>query len=459
MNAHDARHIVHSSKIRFTSLMTGFLPPEFDQRRLLHDEVHARPVGQAPHPVVVFCLAVVNREVSREQELEHLGKLNPGTDIEQIAGNFARMRLANGEVKWERHTEFTRYTIVLPMVSDQTPSVSSPIVWLAHVRESQAPFAPWLASVPGQTLAAIEVTVLVATEDVLTQGLSFGRDWFGESTLLTSSLGNKGHSLLLTDFRVQADGVERMLVLTPAHTSPARVGRTAHRLIEMEIYRLMALQGLPVAKALGAQLSAAENGLAVIAREVESGTSQDHEMLHDLASLAATIERANADHNYRFSATAAYHDIVLQRIKELRETPVSGIQTVGEFIERRLGPAMATVDATAKRLESLSERVSRVSDLLRTRVNIMTEQQNQQLLEKLTRGQALQLKLQQTVEGLSIAAISYYVVSLVYYLAKAGKSAGMLPVSPEVVAGVAIAPVVIGVWQVVRRIHRAIAKD
>ena len=435
------------------------LPADFSDRRLLHDEIHARPVGQAPHPVVVFCLAVLNRDVSRDDELEHLAKLNPGADIDQVAGNFARMRLANGEIKWERHTEFTRYTMVLPLVAGSDVPSCPAVVWLAQVREIQAPLAPWLAGVPGQTIAAIEVTALVTVDDVLEQGVSFGRAWFGESTLLTSRLGTQGHSLVLTDFRIQNDGVERLLVLTPAQTSAARVGRTAHRLIEMEIYRLMALRGLPVAKALGAQLSAAENALAAIAREVENGASQDHEMLHDLAELAATIERANADHNYRFSATAAYHDIVLQRIKELRETPVSGIQTVGEFIERRLGPAMATVDATAKRLDSLSERVSRVSDLLRTRVNIMTEQQNQQLLEKLTRGQALQLKLQQTVEGLSIAAISYYVVSLVYYLAKAGKSAGVLSVSPEVVAGVAIVPTVIGVWQVVRRIHRAIAKD
>jgi len=439
--------------------MTSFLPPEFSDRRRLHDEVHARPVGQAPHPVVVFCLAVLNKDISRAQELEHLAKLNPGAEVEQVAGNFARVRLANGDIKWERHTEFTRYTIVLPMTAGDSQQSCGPVVWLAQVRECQAPYAPWLAAVPGQTLAAVEVTVLVTAGDVLEQGLSFGHDWFGDSTLLTSKLGTQGHSLVTTDFRIQADGVERMLVLTTAQTSPGRVGRTAHRLIEMEIYRLMALKGLPVAKALGAQLSAAENELATIAREVESSSSQDHELLHDLASLAAAIERANADHNYRFSATAAYHDIVLQRIKELRETPAPGIQTVGEFIERRLEPAMATVDATAKRLESLSRRVSRVSDLLRTRVNIMTEQQNQQLLEKLTRGQALQLKLQQTVEGLSIAAISYYVVSLVFYLAKAGQSAGWLPVSPEVVAGVAILPTVVGVWLVVRRIHRAIAKD
>lgn len=442
------------------SLSTANLPPEHPDRHLLHDEIHARPVGQAPHPVVVFCLAVLNEGVSREAELEHLAKLNAGADAGQTEGtrgSFARVRLASGEIKWERHTEYTRYTIVLPMTGNTTAH-TNPVVWLAQVRAALAPYQQWFAHAPGQTIAAVEVTVLETTDDVLAQGSEFGPAWFGESTLLTSRLGTQGHSLVLTDFRVQHDGVERILVLTPADTSPARVGRTAHRLIEIEIYRLMALKGLPIAKALSPQLSAAENQLATIAREVESGTSQDHELLHDLASLAATIERANADHNYRFSATVAYHDIVLQRIKELRETPVSGIQTVGEFIERRLGPAMATVVATAARLDSLSERVSRVSDLLRTRVNIMTEQQNQQLLEKLTRGQALQLKLQQTVEGLSIAAISYYVVSLIYYLAKAGKTAGWLPFSPDVVAGVAIAPTVLVVWQIVRRIHRSITK-
>ncbi|MFO7747820.1 MAG: hypothetical protein R6V42_08435 [Orrella sp.] len=44
-------------------------------------------------------------------------------------------------------------------------------------------------------------------------------------------------------------------------------------------------------------------------------------------------------------------------------------------------------------------------------------------------------------------------------MAKAGKSAGVLPVSPEIVSGVAIAPVAVGVWQFERRIHRAIAKE
>ena len=121
-------------------------------------------------------------------------------------------------------------------------------------------------------------------------------------------------------------------------------------------------------------------------------------------------------------------------------------------MQRRLSPAIATVEATVQRMSYLSARVSRASALLRTRVDILTEAQNQQLLEKLTRGQELQLRLQSTVEGLSIAAISYYVVSLLLYLAKAGKAAG-LPIHPELAAGVMIPVVLWVVWRATRRIH------
>jgi uncharacterized membrane-anchored protein len=145
--------------------------------------------------------------------------------------------------------------------------------------------------------------------------------------------------------------------------------------------------------------------------------------------------------------------LVSQRLTELRERPISGTQTLGEFMQRRLSPAMATVQATEKRLASLAERVSRTSALLRTRVDIATEAQNQVLLEKLTKGQALQLRLQSTVEGLSIAAISYYVISLLMYVAKALTAAGM-PLQPEVTVGVLVPLVFWGVWKSVQRIHK-----
>jgi uncharacterized membrane-anchored protein len=243
-----------------------------------------------------------------------------------------------------------------------------------------------------------------------------------------------------------------MLVLAPDGTTEARAGRISQRLLELETYRLMALRGLPVAKNLSAMLSAAETQLADITGLLESKGETDQALLDLLVSLAARIERATAEHGFRFSATRAYDTLVSQRLAELRERPISGTQTLGEFMQRRLSPAMATVQATEKRLASLAERVSRSSALLRTRVDIATEAQNQVLLEKLTKGQALQLRLQSTVEGLSIAAISYYVVSLLLYGAKALHAAGM-PIQPEVAVGVLVPLVLWGVWRTTRKIH------
>lgn len=148
--------------------------------------------------------------------------------------------------------------------------------------------------------------------------------------------------------------------------------------------------------------------------------------------------------------------IVEQRLAELHEGKVAGTQTLGEFMQRRLSPAIATVDATAQRLAGLSQRISRASALLRTRVDIATEAQNQQLLAQLGEGQRTQLRMQATVEGLSLAAITYYVVSLVLYGAKALKAEGWLPVSPELAAGAAIPLVLLAVWHTTRRIHRKI---
>jgi len=275
--------------------------------------------------------------------------------------------------------------------------------------------------------------------------------WFGDRAVIASQLGN-GHSWAVTDFQINADGFERMLVIAAPGTSESRAGRISQRLMELEIYRLMALRGLPVAKQLAPMLAEAEGALADITAQLENKSASDQQLLDTLVSLAARVERATAEHSYRFSATRAYDTLVGQRLSELREKPIPGTQTLGEFMQRRLSPAMATVAATAQRLSSLSERVTRTSALLRTRVDIATETQNQVLLEKLTRGQELQLRLQSTVEGLSIAAISYYVISLLLYGGKAAKAAGA-PVNPEIVVGAAIPLVLWLVWRNIRRIH------
>lgn len=426
------------------------LPPDDALRIELHNEVHARPAARIRLPALVVFVAVFNEGVTRAQECEHLRRLpgQEGLTPANLQGNFLRLRLPSYTLKWERHTEFSGYSLVQPLPEEARLGLRDPEL-LSHLVLP----ANWLATIPGRTFAAIKLAMLHGDLSQPEETLALARTWLGEHAVVASQMGNNGHSMVATDFMLRDSGFERMLVVAPLGTTETRAGRVSQRLLEIETYRLMALRGLPVAKQLGPLLSVSERQLADITAQMENKSATDEGLLDTLVALAAGVERATAEHAYRFSATRAYDTLVAQRIAELRERPIPGTQTVGEFMQRRLSPAIATVAASAQRLASLSERISRTSALLRTRVDIATEAQNQQLLAKLTRGQELQLRLQATVEGLSIAAISYYVVSLLYYGVKAAKAAGA-PINAEVATG-AVIPLVLGaVWYTTRRIHK-----
>ena len=433
----------------------SLLPANHPQRELLHNEVHARPPARIRQPALLTYVAVFNEGVVREQECALLRRL-PGQaalTVDDLQGNFLRLRLPGYTLKWERHTEFTRYSIVQPLpegcgLGSREPDLLTPL----------ATPPGWLADIPGRTFAAIQLAMVEDMIEPPAAALAQARTWLGEHTVVASLMGNNAHSLAVTDFWLRPCGFERMLAVCPPGTSETRAGRIAARLFELETYRLMALRALPVVKDLAPLLARSERQLADITAQLENKGASDQALLDTLVSLAGGVERATAENVYRFAATRAYDTLVTQRTNELREQPIPGTQMLGEFMQRRLSPAMATVAATAQRLASLSERITRTSALLRTRVDIATEEQNQQLLAKLTKGQEMQLRLQSTVEGLSIAAISYYVISLLLYLGKAGKAAG-LPINPEMAAGALIPLVLWAVWRTTKRIHEKLHAD
>lgn len=422
------------------------LPPDDTDREVLHNEVHARPTTPIAVPGLVVYVAVRNTGISRQEEWQHLQQL-PGQaelPLALMQGNFLRIQTPEARIQWERHTEFTRYTIVVDLPA---PVAMGPELFASLPVSSQ-----WLSGIPGQTFCAIKLAMVPTGLDNPQALLQEAWPAFNSEQTVASLMGRNTHSMVVTDFALRADGFEHMLVFMKPGSEGSRAGRIAQRLLELETYRLMALRGLPVAKGLSAELNQVEQDLSQIMDQLNRKDAADQDLLDALVGLAARIEQAMTLHAFRFSATKAYDGLVTQRIAELREMPVSGIQTIGEFMQRRVSPAMATVASSARRLNDLSERVSRTSELLRTRVDIATEEQNSMLLEKLTKGQELQLRLQSTVEGLSIAAISYYVVSLVLYGAKALKSAGV-PIHPEMAAGVSIPLVLWVVWRTIRKIH------
>lgn len=421
------------------------LPKAMAARMSLHNEVHARPASSICLPALIIYVAVINEGVSREQECDHLRKL-PGQEAlttELLQDNFFRVTNAQFSVKWERHSEFSRYSIVHPLPPTLTSAEMKPHAELCLGLKVPA---SWMEEIPGETLSAVLLVMVEGNIEDVNGCIASAQRWLGRSPTVVSIIGSSGHSLYASDLQVQEDGFERMIVISGKGTPSDRPGRVAQRFLEIETYRLLALRGLAVAKEITPSLTSLECTLADITTKLERKAETDQALLDLLISQASSLERLIATHSYRFSASRAYDGLVRQRIVEIKEKTVPGYQPLGEFLKRRIAPAISTVVSTSSRLNALSERVSRTSALLRTRVDIASEAQNQQLLEKLTKGQELQLRLQATVEGLSVAAISYYVVSLVGHGAQALHAAG-LPLNAEMVSGVSIPIVLLAVWR------------
>ena len=431
-----------------------WLPPEDSQRFLLHNEVHTRPSQRIRVPALVVCVVVMNNKVTLEQECEHLCRISSQNEInvELLRHSFLHLKLQKSTLRWERHTEFTSYTLVQHLPESAQLGATDPELFSSLTLPKD-----WLSEIPGQTIAAINLAMVHGDLKHPEEMLESARNWFGKRPIVASLVGRNSDSLVATDFKLRDSGFERILVILQPESSVTRSGRIAQRLLEIETYRIMALRGLPVAKQIDPELDDTEKQLLSITAQLEDKVASEQELLDRLVSLAVRVERTSIEHMNRFSATHAYHKIVAQRITELKEKAIHGTQIIGEFIWRRLSPAITKTEETAQRMMALSERISQTGALLRTQVSIQTETQNQQLLEKLTHGQELQLKLQHTVEGLSIAAISYYVVSLLLYITKAGKEAG-LPIHPELVTGILIPIVVFFVWYLTRRIHNKFFK-
>jgi uncharacterized membrane-anchored protein len=269
-----------------------------------------------------------------------------------------------------------------------------------------------------------------------------------------------GAAATLTDFRQDGDGRTRILILDRGLTAQ-QAGALAQRLLEIETYRTLAMLGLPVAQDLGPEVRRLERELAAITSEIREteGLAGNRGLLERLSSLSAEVENRSAAASYRFGATRAYDQIVLDRLAILDERSVPGHSTWASFLARRSKPAMRTIVGIQERLIDLSKRASRTAQLLRTRVDVDLEQQNRDLLESMNRRARQQLLLQQTVEGLSVAAVSYYVVGLLGYVFKAAKEAHLLPVDPSVATGLAVPVVLAGVFAVVRSIRKAHAPD
>lgn len=421
------------------------------QRQLLSDEVHARPYMRLIAPERASHLALFTQETGAQEERALLAELCRAAGAIEPAeeANFHLVQLGGFRLRWERHTEFSTYGFF------GTPS-DGPFESRMIDRVPQ----DWLARLPGKVLCAMHVELqpadgAVADPDVAASLL--------QSDTFAACLAAGGAAEIWMNFTINADGFGRLLV-RDHHLGRRQAGRLVQRLLEIETYRMMALLALPLARRhgaeltqIGARLTETTQAMADVSNGVAAGVDGERQLLERLTALAADTQKIAAATTYRFGAARAYHALVERRIDELREERIEGQQTVGEFMDRRLSPAMSTCQAVAERLDSLSRQVNRTAQLLRTRIDVQLEAQNRDLLTSMERRARLQLALQETVEGLSVAAITYYTIGLLSYALTAAQEAG-LAVPVKLSVGLAI-PLVAGlVWIGMRRVRRRIVR-
>jgi uncharacterized membrane-anchored protein len=422
------------------------LPPNHPDRLVLADEVHARPPESLELPSRASYVAVLVDTDDRERERQHVAKLCDRFDVAPPAAGVTQFTAQLGVVrlKWERHGEFSGYTFfargVGPKPFNEPASALLP--------------AGWLGGIPGVTMVAAHaqlVTVGDGPPDLASLSEQF------EGNIIVGAGIGEGAGFAFTDFRVHGDGCSRFVLLSRASggLTPRQAGRMLQRLFEIEAYRTMALMALPIARRQAPRIVAVERALAELTDGIAREDGDEEGLLHELTRLAAEVESGLSASQFRFGATRAYAELVRTRIAELRETRIPGTQTIDEFMARRFTPAVATCHTVSQRLHDLSERVAQASSLLATRVGIAREKQNQALLASMDRRAKQQLRLQQTVEGLSLAAIVYYLAGLIGYLAKGAKAAG-LPLDTEVAVALSIPLLAVAAFFVIRRARRHI---
>ncbi len=423
------------------------MPPIEDHplRYKLTNELHARPFPSLGVPCTAVFLAIkqphdaVGRD--RAKDLDHLCKLldRHGAAHPQPGATHYSGKIGRHHLKWEQHTEFVTYTV---FTSGLSARAFDPAEFEVFPED-------WLQEAPGVRITSALVRIgETPAKEVLREKLG---EWFVPESLAASAVLD-GAAVIATDFRINPAGHMRMAVFVEPGTGARRVGRIVQRLCEIETYKSMSMLGFSRARGLSANLGAQDTSLTQLMGNIRKEDEAPEETLDKLLQVSAELENMIAENAFRFGATGAYEAIVHQRIEVLREERVDGRQTFREFMMRRYDPAMRTVTSTQKRLHELSERAARAGDLLRTKVDVARSAQNQALLESMDRRADLALRLQETVEGLSVVAISYYALSLAAYLAY--PVAGWIGISKGELTAILVLPVVLAVWGMVRRIKR-----
>lgn len=362
--------------------MASLIIQQHPDRKSIEAEAHARPpldVDLDAPEIWNWTLQVSSDQLAKWPAIFDVSRRHQIVDVE------------DGRVLFERHTEF----VSLMYIGKNAPGTNTLNI---------------ISNCPGLQLAGMQVTFSEKKKN------SAHADFIGERSF-GGAISN-GSLSIATTFRSNNDGLVPYVVRGAFDGGYAR-GELIKQLKDLETYRAAALLAFPLVQAEMSELNSLEERAsgAVVALSGAGGEVLG-QSIEGLAGLLTEIGALRSRLRYRIAASKAYYQIVLARLESLNEEPIRQRQTLREFIELRLTPAISTIEAFDRRLEQAANTVREALVLARTQLDQITQKNSQKLLRSMEHRARQQVHLAQAVEGLSVAAITYYAVGLISYLLK-----------------------------------------
>ena len=411
---------------------------EHPLRRWAVDEMRLRRFAPVPRHCDIYQVVRLLTPEERGKEDRWLANVRPDFDDWTLAARHGSGIAPSGiQFLWERHTEASTLTLILPAATDDA---------------ARAPYIRWLERWPGAVVRATRIFVLpdagLAADELLRQEIS-------QADMVCCDIS--GDLRIWSDFGIHGDGYGR-LIITAGDVDEGERGRIIQRMQELGNYRNLALLGFPTVQQYGPEADRLEQRLSDHSRRVASADEDDDKLLAELAAISSELELIRSAASFRLTATAAYAEVAADRLAALDVRPVANFQSLKDFTERRLVPATRTCSVFRQRLGHIAERISGAMQALDTRIDSRIKAQNLSLMQSMERSTQLQLRLQTLVEGLSVFAAAYYLLGLIGYLVKgaAGYAAGKW--ADTIVGGLTI-PVILIIYFMVRRLRSKVLGD
>ena len=385
------------------------------------DELHARPYIKLGNNLRTFHFAYLIKENDEKKSWKYLDNFLRKINFQKLPNEVSKYWVAEGKdltVRYECHTEFISLTLIYP---NKIENKNKPKLF----DENFLNLLPidFLENFPGDHFLSTWIEMAPSNFNFKPIDIE---EFFYHDNFAGSNVAEDGANVFMsfksdrTDFL--GSGFRRVFIQNK-NLRTRRTGRLLQRIVELETYQVLSLLGLPQVRQETLNLSNLEKQITEITKSVSKTAKKNlnkksiaypdyQKDLNELSYVVAKIEEIDSSSNYRLSATAAYYKLVEQRIQDLREERLESFQTNYEFLSRRLQPAIRTTEAFSRRLESLAIRAQRADNLVRTQIEMGVQIQNKNLLESMELRARAQLRLQETVESLSIVAITYYIVGL-----------------------------------------------